>query len=187
MSQKRVGTDLRAHRAINAVRATLQFFSATTFAVLLSVLLGACQPSATQPAAQQANIGGTPAQATLAATEASAPESIGVHFKEGMAYADLRKLVIDAGWQPVVDAECKSNVAGRDHAVLCKSDPGLGSCTICDHLPELAACSGDAYCGMHFSNGVQRLHVVTYGDFGDWNVSGDQSQLSVHGWDFSKR
>ncbi len=185
MSQIRVDTDLRKRRATKAKRLALQIFSATTWIVLTSAMLVACQ----QPIAQSAvNKAGTP-QVTQRITEAKQtanPESIGAQLKEGMAYADLRKIVIDAGWKPVMDAECKSNVMGRGYESLCKSNPTLSSCTICDRLPELSACSGDAYCGMHFSNGIQRLHVVTYGDFTDWNVSGNQSQMSVSGLEFSK-
>ena len=186
MSQIRVDTHLRERRAIKAKRLTLQIVGATTWIVLTSTMLVACQQRTTQSAVNEADI----PQATRRTTEAKQtanPESIGTRLKEGMAYADLRKIVIDGGWKPVVDAECKSNVVGSGYESLCKSDPELSSCTICDRLPELSACSGDAYCGMHFSNGIQRLHVVTYGDFADWNVPGNQSQMSVSGLDFSKQ
>jgi hypothetical protein len=39
---------------------------------------------------------------------------------------------------------------------------------------------------MFFSNGSEKLHVVTFGDFSDWNVLGAESQLSVQSWDISK-
>jgi hypothetical protein len=107
-------------------------------------------------------------------------------IKKGMPYADLRKLIVGSGWRPVVDSECKSNVVGDDFKETCESDPGLESCKICDRLPELSSCSGDAFCGMFFSNGSEKLHVVTFGDFSDWNVTGVESQLSVESWDFSR-
>ncbi len=184
MSQISAHTDL-GQRGLKGLRPALNIFTKTTSAVLISATLGACQ----QPIAQSAEIKTSVTsvvQPKTKAKQAASPAFISKHLKEGMAYADLRKLVIDGGWEPLVDAGCKSNVMGPDYQNLCKSDPGLSSCMICEHLPELSACSGDAYCGMHFSNGVQRLHVVTYGDYSDWNVSGDQSQMSVSGWDFSK-
>ena len=107
-------------------------------------------------------------------------------LKKGMSYAELRNIVVASGWNPVVDLECKANVVGADFKEICKSNPGLESCGICDHLPELSSCSGDAYCGMFFSNGSEKLHVVTFGDFSDWDVAGGESQLSVESWDLSK-
>jgi hypothetical protein len=107
-------------------------------------------------------------------------------IKKGMSYADLRKLVVDSGWNPVVDSECKSNVVGANFKKTCELDHDLEACKICDHLPELSSCSGDAYCGMFFSNGSEKLHVVTFGDFSDWDVLGAESQLSVQSWDISK-
>lgn len=184
MSQRRVDTGLKEDHATKAKGLKSQIFSTVAWIVLTSAMLASCHRPNAQSALNRTSI----PQSTQHKPEATAnPESIGTQLKEGMAYADLRKIVVDAGWQPVVDADCKSNVMGRGYESLCKSDPGLSSCTICDRLPELSACSGDAYCGMHFSNGIQRLHVVTYGDFADWNVSGNQSQMSVSGLDFSKR
>jgi len=131
-------------------------------------------------------------QAQLVAPNSSRPsvaqpsQALESKLKKGMPYADFRKLVVGSGWTPLVDPECKSNVIGANFEATCASDPNLESCKICDHLPELSSCSGDAYCGMYFSNDSQKMHVVTFGDFSDWNVAGGESQLSVESWDFVK-
>ena len=143
-------------------------------ASLLLVLLGGCNQVQS----------GTPNNShTLVAQQPA--EALESKLKKGMSYADFRKLVVDGGWTPVIDPECKPNVVGADFEKVCGSDPELASCKICDHLPELSSCSGDAYCGMYFSKDSKKLHVVTFGDFSDWNVSGEDSQLSVDGWDFA--
>lgn len=106
-------------------------------------------------------------------------------LREGMAYADLRSAVLEQGWAPIVDSQCRENVLGGSHEDICRARPDGVSCQICSRLPELASCSGDGYCGMYFSKGAGKLHVVTYGDYGDWNVRGESSGLEVLGWDFS--
>lgn len=105
-------------------------------------------------------------------------------LEKGMAYADLKKLVLQSGWTPVVDADCKSNVMGSNYKELCKNE-NSELCTVCDDLPEVSGCSGDGYCGMYFSKGERRLHVVTSGMIEDWNVPGPTSRLAVDGWDFA--
>lgn len=107
-------------------------------------------------------------------------------LKKGMAYADLREIVVAGGWKPLIDPACEANVVGTDYRTTCKNAPESVACHICDDLPELSSCSGDAYCGMHFSRGPERLHVVAYGDFSDWNAKGDKSQFSVSEWSFAK-
>lgn len=107
-------------------------------------------------------------------------------LKEGAPYATLRKNAIGAGWSPMVDSACIRNVVGDDFKEACGNEPNSSACKICDHLPELSGCSGDAYCGMYFLKGGKRLHVVVYGDFSDWNNEAETSQFTVNGWDFSK-
>jgi len=48
-------------------------------------------------------------------------------------------------------------------------------------------CSGDAVCLMHFQDAAthRQLDVSTYGDLGDRNVHGVDSQLGVTGWTVS--
>jgi hypothetical protein len=165
----------------------------TIFAApLLLAFVAGCNP--TPSVAQQAAMAPTGANGSIPshAQEAgqnpeptAAGQSLESVLRKGMAYADFRSAVLANGWKPVVDQDCKKNVVGADFKATCDSDPELDACRICDRLPELSSCSGDAYCGMYFSKGPQKLHAVTFGDFTDWNVAGSRSQISVDGWDFS--
>jgi hypothetical protein len=148
---------------------------ATLILVLASMCLAACHPEPSPAAAAQ------PSKSDLAQSRTGVPVVKGM--TEGMAYADMRALVLADGWVPVADKKCNYNVVGAGFKPLCAEHPDLGSCSICSNLPELSACSGDAYCGMYFSKDGKRLHVVSYGDIRDWNVHGDRSQLTVSGWD----
>jgi len=149
-------------------------------ALMIVGIISGCHPPVSSPG-QVANPRAT----------SSKPESAPVGgpiiagLSKGMAYADLRRLALQSGWAPVVDPDCKSNVMGPNYEELCKSDTSE-FCAVCNQLPEVSGCSGDGYCGMYFSSGQQRLHVVTYGMIEDWNVSGVTSRLNVDGWDFSK-
>jgi len=138
------------------------------------------------PACQQLSAGAGGATPQKSSAKSALPPHGGIHLEQGMAYADLRRRLLSAGWKPVVDSACTSNVVGSNYESVCNADPNSSACNICKILPELSSCSGDAYCGMHFSNGIEKLHVVAYGDFQDWNVEGEKSQFSVSGWDFSK-
>jgi hypothetical protein len=126
---------------------------------------------------------GTNAQAAPSKQE-SAPGSdrIIAGLSKGMAYADLRKLALQSGWTPVVDAKCRSNVIGADYTELCSAHPDLDDCRVCDDLPELGSCSGDGYCGMSFKRGAATLDVTTYGMIEDRFVGGKTSRLEVMGW-----
>lgn len=151
--------------------------------VLMALAIGACQASA--PATDQKTHSPT---ASESAMESKSPSSIfslptqtgqgsttnlQAALKKDMAYADLRKLVVDAGWSPVIDPQCKENVGGE--------------AVVCDQLPEVESCSGDGYCVMHFerAESKERLDVTTYGMVEDWNVLGGDSRLNVVEWAFS--
>jgi hypothetical protein len=103
-------------------------------------------------------------------------------LRKGMPYANLRKVVLESGWLPVVDKQCKSNVVGDDYSHLCSAHPDLDDCRVCDELPELGSCSGDGYCGMTFKRGGKELHVTTYGMIEDRSVRSKDSRLEVSGW-----
>jgi len=150
-------------------------------AVLVVGSVSSCQPSASPVGSELSPAAVAPQQ------RESLPVGIAMNsqISKGMSYADLRKIVVQSGWKPVVDSDCKSNVMGSNHEELCKSNASE-LCKVCDDLPEVSGCSGDGYCGMYFSNGEQQLHVVTFGMIEDWNVSGSTSRLNVDGWDFSK-
>lgn len=144
------------------------------FALSPCLLLLACGSAASTDTAQTP----TPPP-TRAAAPAGGVALHGVH--KGMAYADFRQAVLDQGWQPVVDAQCKANVVGGNYQSLCaKGD--LDSCKACDELPELNACSGDGACAMVFHHDNDRLEVGTFGDIGERHVKGSESGLNVTGW-----
>lgn len=108
-------------------------------------------------------------------------------LKEGMAYADFRKLMLANGWTPVVTPECVANVVGGDYASVCKANPDQISCRICELMPELDSYSGDGYSLVRFRHAGdgEQVEVTGYGMIEDWNVSGDDSRLQVMGWEFS--
>jgi len=109
-------------------------------------------------------------------------------LKQGMAYADLQKLVVANGWKAVVTPECMANVVGGDYESACKKNPDQISCEICSLMPELDSYSGDGYSLARFRNADngEQLEVTGYGMIEDWNVSGDESRLQVVSWEFSK-
>ena len=100
---------------------------------------------------------------------------------EGMPYAALRSVVLEAGWCPKTSADCRANMMGAHVESDCRVD--RPACRLCDNLPELETCSADGHCLMHFERGPDRLTVSTYGDIGDWHVAGPTSRLSVKWWD----
>jgi hypothetical protein len=104
-------------------------------------------------------------------------------LKEGMAYGDLRNIMIANKWLPKPHPDCKRGVIGADFEKVCSSSPNL--CKECDDLPELGECSGDGHCLMEFSDlgGQQVLTVATYGDIRDAKVEGKNSGLRVSWWD----
>lgn len=109
-------------------------------------------------------------------------------LKEGMAYADFRKLVLANDWTPVVAPECMANVVGGDYASVCKANPDQIGCQICELMPELDSYSGDGYSLVRFRHAGdgEQVEVTGYGMIEDWNVSGDDSRLQVVGWEFLK-
>lgn len=120
------------------------------------------------------------APAGTAASSTATDAAASLH--EGMAYADLRKVVLERGWRPKVDAQCKVNVVGANHAQVCAGDAAL--CQVCDDLPELSSCSGDGHCLMAFErDGGGVLSVSTYGQVKDWKVTDGDAGLFVKWWD----
>jgi len=163
-----------------------------TLTVLLSALMTAC-PAGTPGAGQDVSQPNAAPQPMIslgsetaamdskppAPASSTALESV---LKEGMAYADLRKAVLEHGWTPLVNMQCKVNVVGADYEQQCKADPAM--CRECDEMPELSACSGDGYCLMKFrhADSGQDLEVSSYGMIEDWNVPAEDSRLNVTKW-----
>lgn len=125
--------------------------------------------------------GENPAGPASAAAKALLPS-----LKKGMTYADFRRVVIDTGWEPVVNPECRANVVGGDHESFCSGGSTDIGCRICDVLPELDASSGDGYSLVRFRHPKEGelLEATGYGMIEDWNVGGEESRLQVTGWEF---
>ncbi|BBC26427.1 hypothetical protein [Pseudanabaena sp. ABRG5-3] len=113
-------------------------------------------------------------QSTKRSPNNNAPTSskamIESQLTQQMPYGDLRNILLNRGWQPVVTPDCKTNVGGKAE--------------VCDQLPEVEACSGDGYCLMNFANQSDgsKLTVTTYGDYRDWRTTGQESKLRVTRW-----
>lgn len=109
-------------------------------------------------------------------------------LKKGMAYGDFRKLILAKGWEPVVNAQCKANLAGEGANDLCTKNPQLTVCKICDELPELDTCSSDAHCLVRFrhpdATGI--LGVTGYGEVEYWNETGGNAGFQVTDWEFAE-
>ncbi|QNP39614.1 hypothetical protein [Lysobacter solisilvae (ex Woo and Kim 2020)] len=158
----------------------------------LALLLTACGPASSGstessiPQAAQPQLASTAKENRMEAnTDESPTVALDRVARKGMAYADFRNEVLALGWQPVVDPQCKVNVAGSDHVALCEGNPDLPSCRACDEIPELSAYSGDARSLSVFRNeaGGLRLEVTGVGELSDWNVAGEESGLQVMSWE----
>jgi hypothetical protein len=90
-------------------------------------------------------------------------------LRVGMDYADMRRVILAAGWIPMIDKQCKVNVDEGDK--------------LCQQMPELSGCSVDGYCVMHFRlpNTNQSMEVGTFGDTTGWDIGAKDSQLAVTG------
>jgi hypothetical protein len=163
------------------------------FVATFALWLTACHAAPAAPGAQAADT-----RAPIPASAASARSAVGTSsatdpdlvldgkLSKGMAYNELRKIVIDHGWQPQPDAQCMANVVGGNYKKLCSEHPELGSCRACIDVRELSSCSGDGHCLMQFSHEGfgKTLQVGTYGEIGDWNAPAGKSTLSVTGWEY---
>lgn len=147
------------------------FLSSLSFALLV-----ACKASVPADAATPATAAPVPAQTAPVATTSTTPAqppAIDKDFRKGMAYAELRRQVLAAGWLPLSDPSCRENIGG--------------TATICFELPELEACSGDGRCNMYFADAAsgREIAVHTYGPVGRWNTAGEEKALAVQGWELS--
>ncbi|SDZ11220.1 hypothetical protein SAMN04487939_11668 [Lysobacter sp. yr284] len=155
-------------------------------ALSLALLLAACKPAASAadatpapapapavakaPATAPAPAAAAPAAPAPAATVAE-PE-IAKSFSKDITYSDLRKRLLGAGWLPLRDPDCRSNVGGEAR--------------VCTYLPEVEGCSSDGYCKMWFANrelGL-RVRVGTYGPNDRGNTLGNGTATAVRYWEF---
>ena len=113
-------------------------------------------------------------------------EAVVADLHAGMGYADFRERVLAHGWTPRASATCRADMVGDDAAAVCARDPQLIACRICDALPELQSCSGDARCLVRFGHAgsAQDLEARAYGEVDAWRDAGDDAGLQITAWDF---
>lgn len=129
----------------------------------------------------------SPQSTTMAdtATDTDAT-AIASGFSKGMAYGSFRALVLEQGWEPVANPDCRANLLGADADALCAADPQLLNCRICNEVPELQSCSGDARCLVRFRHAGSgaELEARAYGEIEYWNDTGDDAGLQLTDWEF---
>lgn len=140
-------------------------------ALLAGVL--ACSPAV----AQQPVYSGPPQHSLDPVAAAVAADVKGAHA----AYNELRPVLIESGWKPVVIKQCLANVAGADKPKQCAEDPTAEECHVCDAYPELEACTGSGICQMQFSNPKSPL-ILRLNTLGDIS----QAEAMLQGWGFDK-
>jgi hypothetical protein len=121
------------------------------------------------------------------ATPASAVASLEKDVRKGMAYADFREKAFASGWKPLPDPQCAANVAGADHATVCKDNADLMTCRICGEMPELSAYSGDGHSLSYFVHPATgaKLAVTAVGELEGWSLSGEDAGLQVLSWELA--
>lgn len=107
-----------------------------------AALPGAVQPGFADPVGSQAG------------SEATASAALSAN------YASARTALLEAGWLPLRDPGCWTNVGGRAE--------------VCNVLPETEACSSEGHCVMHFGHlaRAKTVRMTTYGDWTRWNLPG---------------
>jgi hypothetical protein len=109
-------------------------------------------------------------------------------LRPDMAYVDFRSLALSQGWQPLVDPDCKLNVAGEsDGQPYCSKFPDSASCKLCDELPELNNYSNDLYSLMQFRHPEtdKILRVTGWGEIERWRETGTNRAFVLKGWRLS--
>jgi hypothetical protein len=145
-------------------------------ALALTALISACD--AAPPTDSQAMAAAPAVNESAPQPESSQPSNAAAQALEGvlkkdMAYADLRRAVLDKGWLPLMDPQCKENVGGV--------------AAICNELMELESCSSDGHCMMRFAENSSQnvLRVATYGDYRKWDAPGREADMTVQSWESS--
>lgn len=172
----------------------LSIFGAVT-ALLLSIALVGCEAQQAQSAQDGQPAPPSQVQGTETTdNEGNSPMNQGkdvvadleTGLRKGMAYGDFRKLVLDRGWEPVANPQCKANMAGEDAEAFCAKNPQLTSCKICDELPELDSCSSDAHCLVRFRHPAEALTLdaVGHGEVQYWAGTGEDAGFRISSWEF---
>lgn len=169
-----------------------RFPLAATASVLLCLFTVACtQPMNDVTDTQAANVNDSPvndsAQSTAAIAETDTDATaIASGFRKGMAYGAFRALVLGEGWEPVPNSDCRANLLGAEAETLCATNPQLLNCRICNEVPELQSCSGDARCLVRFRHAGSgtELEARAYGEIEYWNETGDDAGLHLTEWEF---
>lgn len=116
---------------------------------------------------------------TTTATRAAFESAV----REGMGYADFRSRILELGWQPVVDGQCRANLVGDPS--VCEGNADLALCRACDEIPELSSYSSDGRSLSRFRHADgQKVSVYALGELKYWNTPGEDPGLALTGWSF---
>ncbi|MGY0505910.1 hypothetical protein [Luteimonas sp. e5] len=104
----------------------------------------------------------------------------------GMAYADARAALLEAGWEPIKSPDCMQAVVGGDWENVCRSPEPAQTCSACESMAELASYSGEGIMLARFRHPQSNaaISVNAYGMLRDWSVNGDDSRLQYSSWEF---
>lgn len=99
-----------------------------------------------------------------------------------VSMADARQALLDAGWTPVADPDCKRNVLGDDWQGICATDPRR--CAPCEQPTGLVSAAADGHALFRFTHhdSGAGIEVTGMGLLDDWDVRGDASRLEYLGW-----
>jgi hypothetical protein len=104
-----------------------------------------------------------------------------------MAYASFRARALAHGWKPLINPNCKLNMAGEsDGRPYCLKFPDSASCKLCDDLPELVSYSNDLYSLMQFSHPEADtvLKATGWGEIESWRETGEGRAFVLRHWEF---
>ncbi|QWF15410.1 hypothetical protein [Lysobacter capsici] len=143
----------------------------------MATAVGSC--GASEPAVQFQSVSVTPGHTQKV-------ESLGSHYKQGMAYGPFRKLLIADGWRPAANLdECLRVTVGDDYRKICENPAISAACNTCMEFREIEACAEDGYCYMTFSGHGAQLNIKTYGDV--LRLNKDGSEPIVQEWTLSAK
>jgi hypothetical protein len=150
---------------------TMKLRDVAATAVMMTGLNG-CEAS--QPAVQ-------PQPTAVVSGRTEKIESLGLQYKQGMAYGPFRKLLMADGWKPDANLdECLLLTVGDDYKKTCETLATSEACNTCKEFREIEGCTNDGYCYMTFSGHGAKLDIKAYGDI--LRLSKDGSEPIVQEW-----